>query len=267
MNFVIAFMGEARPIIDYYGLQKVSHRSHQLFQNNRHSLILSGPGKDRASLATEVLAKLTDIPNQAWINLRIAGPGTFAKGDLFIAAKIEDDQTEKSFFPPQIYGSSLKVGTVITCTKPSHQYKHGQGYDMESHAFYQAAIGYSIRELVQVIKIVSDNPTQPVDKFSPKEAPNLIIQHLPAIDALVMQMDQACESLQTDQALEESFIAINKTHSFSFTRSHQLYNLVKHAKLLDLDMNIVQELARSSANASDAIQKISDFIKPHRILG
>ena len=104
----------------------------------------------------------------------------------------------------------------------------------------------SIRELVQVIKIVSDNPTQPVDKFSPKEAPNLIIQHLPAIDALVMQMDQHVKVYKPTKHWKSHLLLLIKHIHFHFTRSHQLYNLVKHAKLLDLDMNIVQELARSS---------------------
>lgn len=267
MNFVIAFMGEAQPIIDYYGLTKATHRSHPLFQNNRHSLILSGSGKERSSWATEILAKHTGTPNQAWINLGISGHGNFAKGDPFIAGKIEDDQAEESFYPPRIYYSSLQVSSVRTCTEPSLQYEEGQGCDMESHAFYKTAIQFSIRELIQVIKVVSDNPSHPLDQFSPQEAPAMIHQHLPAIDALVRQMDQASESLQTDQTLEQSFIAIRKTHSFSVTRSHQLHQLIRHAKILGLDMGIMEELARSSSHAGDAIQKISDFLKPHRMLG
>ena len=99
MNFVVAYLGEAQPVIDYYGLKKVDHASIPLFQNDQHSLVLSGLGKNSATSATENLSRSTNNPNGGWINLGIAGHGSLAKGDLFIAGKILDDHAKRPFTP------------------------------------------------------------------------------------------------------------------------------------------------------------------------
>ena len=267
MNFVVAYLAEAQPVIDYYDLKKVDHASIPLFQNDQHSLVLSGLGKNSATSATQNLSRSTNNPNGGWINLGISGHGSLAKGDLFIAGKILDDNAKETFYPPQLYASSITVSTLKSCSKPSMEYQEGMGYDMEAHAFYKTACQFTTRELIQVVKVVSDNPSFPLDQFSPKDAPVMINQHLQRIDDLVKQIEETSNTFQIDDKVEEMFESIGKIHSFSVTRSHQLQELVRHAKNLNLDLGVMKEIAQSSTNAGEAIKNISEFLEPYRTLG
>ena len=55
MNFVVAFKGEAQPLIDFYQLEKVEDAPYPLFRNDQHFLIISGLGRDRAISSTTAL--------------------------------------------------------------------------------------------------------------------------------------------------------------------------------------------------------------------
>lgn len=95
----------------------------------------------------------------------------------------------------------------------------------------------------------------------------MIKKQLQTIDGLVKQIDQASKIFQPDKQLEQVVANILQFHSFSVTRSHQMHDLVKHAKILGFNPNIIEEIAFSSTDAKEAIRSISDFLKPHQILG
>ena len=174
MNFVVAFKGEAQPLIDFYQLAKMNDSPYPLFRNAQHSLVISGLGRDRAVSATTALHQVTNKPNLGWMNLGIAGHGSLKFGEAFIAGKITDDSKDESFYPPQIFEHSFAVSCLQTCFKPCSNYQPDLGYDMEAHAFYRTACQFSIRELVQVIKIVSDNPDHDLNQVNPKEVSAMI---------------------------------------------------------------------------------------------
>jgi adenosylhomocysteine nucleosidase len=266
MNFVVAFKGEAQPIIHFYQLEKVEHSPYPIFCNDQHSLILSGLGRDHAVSATTALHQVTKKDNLGWMNLGIAGHGNLTLGEAFLSGKIVDDISDKSFYPPQIYQHSLKISTLQTCSQPSSNYDQDLGFDMEAHAFYKTASKFSIRELVQVIKIVSDNPTHKHDQINPSEVPEMIYGHLKGIDALVKQIDEASTTMQPDLELDQICKRLEGMHSFSVTRVHQLHDLLRHAKAMGLKLSQIEELIISATDAGDAIKKAAHFVEPHRTL-
>lgn len=267
MNFVVAFMGEAQPIIDFYQLKKTQHTQYSLYQNDQHSLVISGLSRENASTATRYLGNLAGSQNLGWINIGVAGHGNLAKGEVFICGKIEDDQKDECFYPPQVFNHSICVSSLTTCSKPAVEYEKEMGYDMEAHAFYNTASQFSIRELVQVIKIVSDNPSSPLPEFNPKDAPGMIGRHLRQIDGLIGQMEQASASLQPDAEINSFCKKIEGVHRFSVTRSHQLHQLVRQAKNLRVDMCEIEQITLSSTNAKEVVQKVAELLKPYQILG
>jgi hypothetical protein len=267
MNFVVAFKGEAQALIDFYQLTKVEDAPYPLFRNDQHSLVISGLGRDRAVSATTALHQVANKPSLGWINLGIAGHGSIEIGEAFIAGKITDDSSNDSFYPPQIFEHSFAVSCLQTCSKPCSNYQPDLGYDMEAHAFYRTACQFSIRELVQVIKIVSDNPDHDLNQVNPKEVHAMIETRLKEIDALVNQIDTASLSLQSDDDLCEIIQKIQSIHSFSVTHTHQLYDLLRQAKSIGVDLGEIEEIIARASNARDAMQKVTHFLKPKRILG
>ena len=224
-------------------------------------------GREQTALAINILADYDNDTKQGWLNIGIAGHGNLSIGDICIGGKLMDDLSNECFYPPQVYNHDIPVCSITTCSEPSIQYATGMAYDMEAHAFYKNASKFSLRELVQVIKIVSDNPDHPLDKSSTKEVRQMIKKQLQTIDGLVKQIDQASKIFQPDKQLEQVVANILQFHSFSVTRSHQMHDLVKHAKILGFNPNIIEEIAFSSTDAKEAIRSISDFLKPHQILG
>jgi hypothetical protein len=267
MNFVVAFLAEAKPVIDFYELAKMNTLNGTLFQDDRHSLVISGLGRDRAASATEHLAYSKARQNEGWLNLGIAGHGSLQKGDAFIAGRIIDDKREEVYYPPQICPSSLQMSSLCTSSSPVTQYKPEMGYDMEAHSFYREASKFSFRELVQVVKIVSDTPSQPIEKIRPQEATAMIASHLNQLDQLVRQIDQLALELLPDEQVEEITKEILTIHHFSVTRTHQLHELLRHAKMLGIDLDEIKNLVSLSLDAKQALKKINIRIEPYRKLG
>ena len=267
MNFVVAFKGEAQPLIDFYQLAKVEDAPYPIFRNDQHSLVISGLGRDRAVSATNALHQVTNKPNLGWMNLGIAGHGSLGFGEAFIAGKIIEDSKEESFYPPQIFEHSFAVSCLQTCSKPCLNYQPNLGYDMEAHAFYRTACQFSIRELVQVIKLVSDNPDHDLNQVNPKEVPAMMETRLKEIDALVKQIDTTGLTMQSDEEVNKICEKIQSVHSFSVTHGHQLHDLLRQAKSLEVNLDEIEEIITKASNARDAMQKVTHFLEPKRILG
>jgi hypothetical protein len=267
MNFVVAFLAEAQPVIDFYRLVKTDVSSGSIFQNDQHCLILSGLGKDRAATATKLLSESKARKNEGWLNLGIAGHGSLAKGDAFIAGKIIDDKSEEMFYPPRICQSTIQVSSLCTCSSPETQYEPEMGYDMEAHSFYRQASRFSFRELVQVVKVVSDTPSQPIEKIRPQEATEMIASYMDQLDELVRQIDQLALEVQPDEQIEKVAKGILSLHHFSVTRTHQLLELLRHAKMLGVDLDEIKNLVSLSPDGKQALEKIKTRIEPHRKLG
>jgi len=266
MNFVVAFPAEAQPIIEFYQLEKRNVPNALVFQKDQHALTLSGMGRDKAASATHHLAEYLGKRDLGWINLGIAGHGSLELGDAFLASKITDDANKEAYYPPQVYGHSLSISTLHTSTHPVTQYEQGEGYDMEAHAFYQAANTWSTRELIQVIKIVSDNPASPVEQVQPKKASRMIAAQMGKIDEIVRQMDATAKDLLPDPHLENFRKDILSLHSFSVTRTHQLKDLLRHAQALGVEMQQIKELVKNAANAKDSIAQLKALLVPHQKL-
>ena len=66
---------------------------------------------------------------------------------------------------------------------------------MEAHAFCSVAYQSCTREIVQSIKIVSDNPSNPLNSFDPKTASNLIENQLDHIHTAIEGIEDLAKSL------------------------------------------------------------------------
>ena len=266
MNFVIAFPGEAQPIIEFYELQKVSVQPFPYYQKDNHKLVLSGMGREQTSQAVNFLKTKNVSPNQAWINLGIAGHGSLEIGQPFLAGKIEDDLSGNCFYPPQIYDHTFPVTCLKTYSQPCSSYEPARGYDMEAHAFYAAVVGASTRELTQVIKVVSDNPSSPLSKFSPKDVPGLIEPNLKDIALFVEQMERISLEMQQVYEVSKTYEKVLGIHHFSSTRSHQLHDLVRQTNALGLSLGEIESIAQSAKDGAEVISSINRWIEPNRQL-
>ena len=159
MNFVCALLPEAKALIQELGLSKQKIESpFALFKNESHQLVVSGIGKQNVATAIGFLHGFAPSKNTAWLNVGLAGHGNAQLGTPVHIIKSTEHSTQKSYYPPPIFSSELAKSVLLTCDQPSTEYQPDTAYDMEGSAFFATASRFCTRELVQSVKIISDNP-------------------------------------------------------------------------------------------------------------
>ena len=160
--WICALHCEAKPIIDHYRLKK-SHdeNAFDVYFGDGMACVVSGIGKVNSAAASAWIAALQ--ANEAalgWINLGVAGTAEADIGDLFLLDKIIDGDSGQSYYPVPVTSSTLRGATCLTLNQPGQDYREDRLFDMEASGFMQTALRFSSAELIQSLKIVSDNRRQ-----------------------------------------------------------------------------------------------------------
>ena len=267
MNFLVALQPEARPLIDRLKLKK-RNGTHpfSVFENETHRLVISGIGRIQAAAATGFLLGQQDGRPQAIINLGIAGHGSLDLGTAFLANRIFHSREKGIYYPPAALESKISKSGLQTMDAPEKDYPEPIGYDMEAHAFCSIAYQFITRELVQVIKVVSDNPSAPLTDFDPKLATDLLFENL----SIVEEISEQLEALEREISMDPDILAIlaemkAKFH-FTATQVHQLQRILQQAHALGLAPDEIRPLLGSSTNTKTLLSSLEEKLTPLRIL-
>ncbi len=171
LNLVVAHRLEARPLIESLGLAsagRVGAAGFETYSNEAGiRLIVSGMGKAAAATATRALAELpnADHPTDrhVWLNIGIAGHRSLPVGSSMLANKLVDAQTGQVHFPTLLLPGPAS-GCLVTVNEAETEYPLEAAYDMEAAGFFAAARSAGPLELVQVYKLISDNPQHPTER-------------------------------------------------------------------------------------------------------
>ena len=160
VHFFSALFCEAKPIIKHYGLSKLENlNTFSIYSSNEGdiTLTITGIGKNNAIKAIKYHHdSMHTHKSDIWLNIGIAGHKNISVGDIRLINKITDDEDKKSWYPQIIFKSECPSIDLVSLNAPSTNYKACL-YDMEASGFYQTAIQYGTIELVQSLKIISDN--------------------------------------------------------------------------------------------------------------
>ena len=265
MNFVVALKSEAGPLIQRLKLSKQSSDPFPLFVNDEYRLVLSGPGKELSAKAVKYLAERHPQPNQAWLNFGLAGHGTLGVGKTFLANRVLDEK-ERTFYPTQILRNNLRSTALMSVASPVFDYPEPIGYDMEASAFCANASRFSVRELIQVVKIVSDNPDHPVETFDRSSASTLIENSLSSIVPLIDQLKQMSQRMEPPAELAKLVKSALSLFPFSETQRHQVRKLLRHARAVGLSAKEAMDAAKGGQSAKEAISCLHRKVDSHREL-
>lgn len=165
LRFVIALKIEAINFIKLYNL-KIYNSSKSVFKiyYNPESniwLVISGVGNVNAAAAT---IHLYDISSKnlknIWINFGMAGSKNQEIGDLFKVNKViyKVGNKVKSYYTSALINNKLKSKEIISVDKPEINFKKAEIlFDMEAYGFIKTVEKICARELICIIKIISDN--------------------------------------------------------------------------------------------------------------
>ena len=183
INIVVAMKREALPLISYWDLKKNSKKFYSNKKKNIN-LIISGIGKKKAEKATIYLAEQTNN-DSFFLNLGIAGHKNYRLGEIILISKITDNKTKYSWYPSLLWKTKIKKTPLITVGFPKIRYTTNFLYDMEASGFFKGAREFVGPEMVQCIKIISDNKKNSILNISSNKIENWILSKIDIIDKLV----------------------------------------------------------------------------------
>jgi adenosylhomocysteine nucleosidase len=230
--FFFALPCEAKPLIDSYKLKKdTTIQTFSIFRNNDIVLTVTGIGKSAMAAGVAYTQALySENPNPVLINIGIAGHKHHHIGSLFLADKITDDDTGRHYYPPLVFTPPCPAANLISFSKPQQTYPESALCDMEASAFYETATRFSTGELIQCLKVVSDNASFPAQNIQPKQVSALISEQLPTISVIVNELATLAEIIKPQESTE--FNQLLSQYRFSANEQIQLKKLLSRWRLL-----------------------------------
>ena len=243
LNIVTAHSLEAHPLVGCFGLRQVQ-ASPAIYISKTGTdglrLIVAGEGQQCARDAVNYLAGLNEPKAvQAWLNVGIAGHQSRTPGHCMLASKIVNRSSGEAVYPALILRTQQHYGELHTVDEPELDYPDNVAYDMEAYAFFSAASAISSIELIQCLKIISDNRDYGVDALTTTRIRLLIASCLSEIRAVVAGLLSIQRQLCTWQdrphtyGIFEQVVHLTATQQVQLLRLCQRYHALGKQPYLD----------------------------------
>ncbi|MCY3554861.1 MAG: hypothetical protein OXH56_06010 [Gemmatimonadetes bacterium] len=210
----IALHAEARPVIERFRLKQDASSGLPVFRRDEVWLTVTGTGSMKSAIATAcLLTRVEQDEDTVLFNLGIAGhtqkagEGPVSVGDRFLANKITERSTGRSFFPDLLARTSLAESVVTTVEHPLDRADAGTVEpglaDMEAAGFYQAAAPFLPPHRIGCVKVVSDHlETRRLDKNRVGELIAGALDEFEAAVAAYRSIDDGGPDVLTDADLQ-----------------------------------------------------------------
>ena len=100
-------------------------------------------------------------------------------------SKITDNKNKYSWYPSLLWKTKIKKAPLLTVGFPKIRYTTNCLYDMEASGFFKGARNFVGPEMVQCIKIISDNKKSSILNISSNKIENWINKKITVIDELI----------------------------------------------------------------------------------
>ncbi|MEE3288093.1 MAG: hypothetical protein VX249_07815 [Pseudomonadota bacterium] len=234
MNLVVALRAEAQPLIEYFQLEAGSADGlFTIYRGESVWLVISGVGRVLAGAAVAHLHLVSggkaDVP---WLNVGIAGHRQLSIGDLLLASRIVEPATGRSWYPPYTLDSAVQRSELVTVDQPERDFPRCSAYDMEAAGFYAIASRCSTSELVQSLKVVSDNPGTTLD-LSHQQISQLIADQLESIATVGGELTEIGRQHKMTRPTTPSLDRYLGQWHFTVTQRHRLTGLLRRWAVLN----------------------------------
>jgi nucleoside phosphorylase len=195
LNFVVALSCEAKPLVDYYRLEKQSTSAFPYYFKPscaQHpyniNLVVSGIGLQAMATACGWLGGVSKTKNTVWLNVGTAGHATLKLGEIARVVCAAQSDSEIRHFPPLVAKWGGVNASLISSAAPVSQYPEQLLVDMEASAFFMAAKRFASAELVQALKVISDNPDNKIELLNATKLSALIASQMDLIHEFSMAL-------------------------------------------------------------------------------
>lgn len=271
---VTAFSSEAIPVIRHFKLKKnLTHTRFDIYENEQMKLIISGIGKLKSAIATTyLLLKEPPRKNDKIINFGICGSISDKNkiGQAMVINKIEDESSEKIYYPEILYTHSLTESSLTTFDFPVSKVairKLDKLVDMEASGFFESANSFVLSHNILVLKIVSDHLE--LEKLSGSFVQGIIEKNIPSLITILNQARkkttiEAPETEVLDSKEYKAFEDISENLQLSTTQRFQVLDMMKGNKIrsgrMDLK-NLTDFIKNKKTNSKQETKKALDELK------
>lgn len=233
---------EAKPLVEHFGLKKATAiQPFAVYFNHDICLTVTGLGKTAMAAGvaySQALFASVEHP-VVLVNIGIAGHQYHELGRLFLIDKITDADSRKSYYPPLVFTPPCSTASIQTVSRPRLSYDLQHLCDMEASAFYETAARFSSGELIQCLKVISDNELSPVENIQPKQVASLIAAHAATVEAILAQLSRLAKMITVPEPT--LFRQLTQRYHFTVSEQGQLksqlsrWMTLTHDQTLELD--------------------------------
>ena len=257
---------EAKPLIDCFEMRPVSSKvsRFEVYENEDTVLMVSGIGSANARLAVQHLARFgADTDVAAWLNIGVAGHGSFEVGQGFMANCIADGSTGQTLYPLFVNDFGVPTSQVITVHEVESQYPLKVGYDMEAYGFAVSAAKYSTFELIHCYKIVSDNRKKSVHGLTLQTIEKLISDHIDAVVDVGGRLAGTADSVAHRTIAEDPTVPFVKKWRLTVSEREILKKYLNKARVLGAEIKVSSDLLCNAGDASEVLETIHNHLRQH----
>jgi len=184
-----ALHAEALALINYYKLKRqLNIKPYACYAGDGVFLIESGIGKIHTASAIAWANATIAAISPIWVNIGMAGHSERAIGSCLLARCIKDKRSDQRACLHPLPASIPDSEDLLTLDEPEDSYPAGSMVDMEGSAFVSVANRFTSPELIQSIKVISDNTQNPAQRLKTGEVETLFVPHLDIIDQTFQQL-------------------------------------------------------------------------------
>ena len=236
LRIVMALRVESEVILKLYNLkpQNFKEKKYKVYNNKKLNiwLILSGIGNQNSALATKYLYEVSPkLEANIWINIGMAGSNDLAIGSIFNVQKIsyENIYNKLNFYTSALFNNIIPSGELVSVDKVERKFPaKGKVYDMEGYGFIKTAEKFCDRELIYIIKIVSDNKKNPPKNFI-KTTKHYMKLNLKIIKKFINKLITIVSNLESKDNTAAINLVCEKYH-LSFSRKIIITELLEKAE-------------------------------------
>ena len=233
INLVVALQPEAAPLIERYRLKPTAGIAGcACFLGDDMRLVVSGMGRVQAAAATSALGCSHAGAGEIWVNIGVAGHRELEIGTPVLGSSVSAGGGSRSWYPPLVVDIACTRMPVITRDSPEREFPENALYEMEAAGFYPVACRFSTGELVQVLKVVSDNRQHRFPALDKKQIRDRIADTLPVLDDLLQGLLRVHSMLPDPAPLENLLRELEKSIHLSVSNRVQLKGLLERHRCL-----------------------------------
>jgi len=254
---VCALNCEAKPWVDFYGLKKRTDKPfwHYTKEAFNVEVVISGIGAVAMATAVGWMGASSATPG-VWLNLGIAGHATMSIGTIHrVTCAVNANNLIKKY-PPLTAKWKGENSAIASVNVPSNSYAEGAMIDMESYAFLESASNFSSCELVQAVKVISDNQEQGFDQLNAAKITELMLPHVDIVNEFI----GALIDIVPDRAINQRFDSLLEMRG-SHSQRQQLRVLLDRACVLKLDDKLESLSLSAQSQIKTAIGQIEEIIE------